>query len=307
MRSVPNPMTSDAVSIIIGTYNDLGILEASLAAFAVQSMRNFELVLADDGSDQDYAPILRDWASRFAHGIQHATQEKCGFRKARILNRAISISRFERLIFNDMDCLPHCDFVKNHLAYLKPGTTIIGRRAHLSRNIIPKPSTILRSGLGFGPAALLGYWLRGKAHALEHGVISPIFYESSNRFLYGSNFSVWKSDLCAINGFNEEFEGWGKEDTDLGQRLQFGGVRIRNLRNRVVQYHILHDRLPMDNPRNDAIFERTRAGRIVRAPLGLAEIREADFTLTRYGSAREGALSITKERPHEQGPMEKAR
>src|SRR5215470_14287882 len=111
---------SGPASIIIGTYNDADIIEKTLAALAVQSFRDFELVLADDGSNQDYAPILTEWAPRFTHGILHASHDKSGFRKARILNRAVNVSRFDRLIVIDMDCLPHRGFVRNHVAYLKP-------------------------------------------------------------------------------------------------------------------------------------------------------------------------------------------
>jgi glycosyltransferase involved in cell wall biosynthesis len=277
--------SSGAASIIVGTHNDADILESTLAALAVQSVRDFELVLADDGSTQNYAPVLRTWASRFAHGIQHVTHEKRGFRKTRILNRAIHVSRFERLIVMDMDCLPHRDFVRNHLSYLTPGLVITGRRTHISPEVVPTPAEILASGLGFGPARLFSLWLRGKARIIEHGFVSPMLYESSNLRLHGSNFSVCRSDLVAVNGFNEEFEGWGKEDSELGLRLQFGRARIRNLRNKVIQYHRMHSRLPADNPRNDAIFERTRSERTIRARTGLAEVREGDFTWTRYVGA----------------------
>ena len=288
--------SSGAASIIIGTHNDADILESTLAALAVQSFRDFGLVLADDGSTQDYAPVLSAWAQRFAHGIQHVTHEKRGFRKTRILNRAIHVSRFERLIVMDMDCLPHRDFVRNHLSYAGPGIVITGRRTHISPEVVPSSAEILARGLGFGPARLFSLWLQGKARIIEHGFVSPILYESSNLRLHGSNFSVSRSDLVAVNGFNEEFEGWGKEDSELGLRLQFGGARIRNLRNKVIQFHRMHSRLPADNPGNDAIFERTRSERTVRARTGLTEVREGDFTWTRYGADREQAAASELER-----------
>lgn len=272
----------EAASVIIGTYDDLDILETSLAAFAVQSFRNFEIVIADDGSNQDYVPALKLWAPRFSHGIQHVIHEKRGFRKARILNRAIQVSRFGNLIFVDMDCLPRNDFVETHLKYLAPETVIAGRRVHLSRDVIPSPSEILKNGMGFGPLSLLRLWLRGKARVIEHGIASPFFYESSNNSLQGSNFSVHKKDVEAVNGFNEAFEGWGKEDMELGLRLQFSGVRIRNLRNKVIQYHLTHPQLPSHNPASDQIFETTKATRMVRAPKGLAEIQQGDFNLESY-------------------------
>src|SRR5215813_10016024 len=147
----PNP-----ASVIIGTYNNVDILETTLAAFAVQSFRNFETVLADDGSSQDYGPILTRWASKFPHGIIHVTQEKHGFRKARVLNRAVIVSRFDPVIVSDMDCVPHVDFLRNHLAYVKPGTAITGRRAHLKRDLLPRPEQILERGLKLTPLSLIG-------------------------------------------------------------------------------------------------------------------------------------------------------
>src|SRR6266849_949819 len=286
---------SGAASIIVGTYNDATILEATLAAFAVQSFRDFELVLADDGSSQDYAPFLDSWAPRFVHGIQHVSHEKRGFRKTRILNRASHVSRFERRIVIYMDCLPHRDFVRNHLAFLNHGTVITGRRTHINPELVPPPDEILENGLGFGMASLFRLRLQGKARIVEHGFVSPLFYESSNLRLHGSNFSVCRSDLVAVNGFNEEFEGWGKEDSELGLRLQFSGIRIRNLRNKVIQFHRMHSRLPADNPRNDAIFERTKSERKIRAGMGLAEVCDGDFTWTRYGTVREQASVLGSE------------
>jgi N-terminal domain of galactosyltransferase len=127
--------------------------------------------------------------------------------------------------------------------------------------------------------------LRGKARIIEHGFISPVLYESHNLRLHGSNFSVYRGDLVAVNGWNEEFEGWGDEDSDLGLRLQHNGVRVRNLRNKVIQFHVMHDKLRSANPKNDALFGRTKRERIVRAAMGLAEIRQGDFKLYRYGEA----------------------
>lgn len=272
-------------SVIIGTYNNLDILETTLAAFSVQSARNFEIVLADDGSNQHYPPILTRWASKFAHGIIHITQEKRGFRKARVLNRAVIVSRFDPLIVSDMDCVPHPDFVRNHLAYVKPGTAITGRRTHVRKDVLPDAQAILSRGLGFTPLQLIKLRLTGKARIIEHGFVSPVLYESANVRLHGSNFSVYRQDIVAVNGWNEQFEGWGDEDSDLGVRLQNNGVRIRNLRNKVVQFHVMHDKLPAINPRNEALLERTRKEGLTSAPAGIAESKAEEFTVRRYGAA----------------------
>jgi len=271
-------------SVSLCTYNDRDIVEISLAAFARQRFPDFELIVADDGSSDDYAPILQAWAGRFVHGIQHVWQEHKGYRRARILNRAIYASRFDRLIFLDMDCLPHQDFVRNHLLYLEHGTAVTGRRVHVRREVIPSPEAILEHGLALGFSSLLLLWIKGKARAIEHGFLAPLFYESSQTSLIGSNFSMYKSDLEAVNGFNEQYEGWGDEDNDMDFRIKLNGVRVRNLRNKVVQYHLVHPRRAAENNRNRDLLERTMANRTVQALVGLREIQQGDFQLTRYGA-----------------------
>ncbi len=267
-------------SVVLTTYNDPDVIERTLAGFARQDCRDFELVVADDGSSDDYSPILRAWAGQLAHGIQHVRQEDKGFRRARILNRAIHASRFDRIIFSDMDCLPHPEFVQNHLLHLKPGTAVTGRRVHLEREVVPSPQAILEKGLGFGFPVLLGLWVQGKAKKIEHGFVSPMFYESPRDSLLGSNFSMCKSDLEAVNGFNEEYEGWGSEDSDLDFRIKLNGVRVRNLRNKVIQYHLIHPKRNSSDNRNR--LERTMANRVIQAPRGLRQIQEGDFERTLY-------------------------
>jgi GT2 family glycosyltransferase len=273
-------------SVILTSFNDLAILATCLAAYARQSYANFEIIIADDGSHQDYGPLLRKWAPRVADGIVHVKHEDRGFRRAHILNRAILSSSCDRLIFADMDCLPHRRYVENHIRFLSPGVVVTGRRTHVSRDSVRSPEQILSRGVGYGPARLLSLWLRGKARVIEHGVVTPILYDSSFAAILGSNFSACKSDLQAINGFNEEFVGYGWEDSDLDFRLKLAGCRIRNLRNRVVQYHLLHERRSEDNERNHEVFERTRAARRVRAAIGLDEVRTDSFEKTRYPAGR---------------------
>ncbi len=269
-------------SVIVTSYEDAGIIEKSLAAFARQSLHDFELIIADDGSQTDYAPVLQVWAPRFAHGIQHVWHEKKGFRRARILNRAICVSRFDRIIFLDMDCLPHRDFVRNHVLYLEPGTAVTGRRVNVSRDVIPSPPEILKHGLGLGLPSLLLLWARGKAKVIEHGFVSPVLYESPFTAAMGSNLSVCRSDLEATNGFSEEYAGWGFEDTDLELRLRAHGVRLRNLRNKVIQYHLLHARAGNESQQARSLLQRTITERDVRARIGLAEIQPGDFVSKSY-------------------------
>jgi len=91
-------------SVVIACYADTDIVERNLAALARQSFRDFEVIIADDGSPDDYTLLLERWAGRFAHPLQHVRHPDDGFRKTRILNRAVLVSKFDRLIFVDRTC-----------------------------------------------------------------------------------------------------------------------------------------------------------------------------------------------------------
>jgi glycosyltransferase involved in cell wall biosynthesis len=273
-------------SVVIACYNDADIVERNVAALARQSFRDFEVIIADDGSREDYRPFLERWAPRFAHPIQHVRHEDIGFRKTRILNRAIYASGCDRVIFLDMDCLPHRHFVRDHLRYLMPGTAISGRRVYVRRDNVPPAEKILSRGLRFGPLRLVGLWLRGRAQHIENGMALSFAYQAPDRGILGCNFSAWKSDLRAINGFNAEFTGAGWEDTDIDFRLRLSDVKIKILRYVAVEYHVEHPvRVPSNDPVNQARLMEIQKNRIVRASVGLDEIRADDFTWMRYGTA----------------------
>ena len=280
-RSYKNSRAS--ASIVIACYKDSDVVERNLAAMARQSFRDFEVIVADDGSPEDYGPLLARWAPRFAHPIQHVRHGDEGFRKTRILNRAILVSRSERLIFVDMDCLPHRDFVRNHLRHLAPGTALAGRRVEVEREDVPTAEQIWETGLRFGPVRLFSLWLRGRANLIEHGLVLPFSHNIGYRGILGCNFSAWKKDLQKINGFNAEFTGPGWEDTDIDYRLRVAGVRVRTLRYTIVEYHVEHPVRVINDPMNQARLEKMQKTGIARAPIGLEEIREGDFEHRQYG------------------------
>jgi glycosyltransferase involved in cell wall biosynthesis len=275
-RAVPGDPGGRA-SVILAAYGRPDILALALAAFVRQTVKDFEIVVADDGSPEDYGATLLSFAPRFAHPIQHVRQDDRGFRKTRILNRAIAVARFPVLVFADFDCLPHSRFVEDHLAHVAPGTVVSGRRVHVERRALPSVDAILKRGVRLGPLRLLRLLLKGDARVIEHGLSLPVLFEASQTAIFGSNFSAAKADLVLVNGFNEQYEAPGTgEDTDLDLRLKRSGVRVRVYRNRMIQYHVAHASPRYDIPANMAIFERTQALGFTRSPAGLSEIREGD-------------------------------
>ena len=111
-------------SVIFTTYNHPGWLEKTLWGFSAQSWRDFEIIVADDGSGPETRAVVESMQRQIDIPIRHIWQEDDGFQKCRVLNKAIVASRGEYLIFTDGDCIPHPDFVRNHVELAAENTLL---------------------------------------------------------------------------------------------------------------------------------------------------------------------------------------
>ena len=114
------------VSVIFSTFQQPEWLRKALCGFASQTHRDFEIVVADDGSGEETAQVIRSAGKGMGLPIEHVWQADRGFRKCRVLNKAIARARGDYLIFTDGDCIPHPEFVARHLALAEPGRFLSG-------------------------------------------------------------------------------------------------------------------------------------------------------------------------------------
>jgi glycosyltransferase involved in cell wall biosynthesis len=103
------------LSVIISTYNAEEWLHKVLLGYAIQTLQDFEIIVADDGSTTKTKEVIQQFQDKFKHPILHVWHEDEGFRKCKILNKAIVQSSADYLLFTDGDCIPRNDFVANHL------------------------------------------------------------------------------------------------------------------------------------------------------------------------------------------------
>jgi glycosyltransferase involved in cell wall biosynthesis len=248
------------LSIIVAVYNKPEVLRVVLAAYAAQSFRNFELIVADDGSGPAVKEVLAGAAARLP--IVHLWHEDRGWRKNTMLNNAIRAAHTAYLVFTDGDCIPSEHFVRDHWTNREPGKVLLGRRAEMSRRW---STSITLDMIRTGSYERYGMheWmdgLKGTALRLEDGIrISSGFVRRlllrNIRGMLGSNFSAWKEDLVSVNGFDELYRGPGcGEDSDIQYRLSLIGVTGKSLRNLAIQYHVYH---PLTKPSAECI-ERFR-------------------------------------------------
>ncbi|MGA9117016.1 MAG: glycosyltransferase, partial [Bacteroidota bacterium] len=239
-----------SISLIVAVYNRPEALRFLLTACARQSFRSFELVAADDGSGPEVGRILEEAARTRPFPILHIRQEDAGWRKNAALNAAVRAARADYLVFTDGDCLPARRFLEDHWQEREPGRILLGRRVETSE----RWSRALTPGMmesGAFERYDRGMWvdgLLGRALRLEDGIrigsrlLRRILLREV-RGILGSNFSLARRDLEAVNGFDELYDGPGcGEDSDLQCRLSLAGVTGKSLRNLAIQYHLHHPR-----------------------------------------------------------------
>ena len=94
------------VSVIVSTYNQPEWLEKVLWGYNIQSFKEFELIVADDGSGKAMREVLGRLTPRLSYPLKHVWHEDRGFRKCEILNKAILAASTDYLVFTDGDCIP---------------------------------------------------------------------------------------------------------------------------------------------------------------------------------------------------------
>lgn len=259
------------VSLIVTTYNWKEALELVLRSAFDQTLAPMEIVVADDGSRPDTAELIRNMASQAPVPLVHSWQEDDGYRLAKSRNRAIARAQGDYILLIDGDILLDRRFAADHLAVARRGYFVQGPRALLGDKLTAQ--VFARGGLTI-PLGARG--VGNKKNCLRSELLSRLFSLKSTK-LQGTrlcNFAFWKEDALRVNGFNEDFVGWGREDSEFVARLLNCGVQRQNLKFRALGYHLHH---PMNNrdrlALNDDLLQRTIEGRLTWCKTGLDQYR----------------------------------
>jgi glycosyltransferase involved in cell wall biosynthesis len=233
-------MSFSSCSLVVSTYNRPDALELCLESILRQTTLPDEIVVADDGSGQTTLDLVKSIQAKSPVPIVHVWQPDDGYQLARIRNRAFAAAQSEYLIQVDGDLILEKHFVEDHLTMSRPGTFISGTRtmmdAALTEKLLKKEVSINeipnhRRHLGKRYNAMRSRFLR---KALW------IFEKHSYKYVLGCNMAFWKKDLLTVNGYNESFKGWGKEDNELAVRLLNAGLELRFIKFGAVVYHLYH-------------------------------------------------------------------
>jgi glycosyltransferase involved in cell wall biosynthesis len=263
-------------ALVIATYNRSDALAAVLEGYLHQSTTAFEVFVADDGSKDDVRVVTEAYAKRAPFPITHLWHEDKGFRAATMRNRALAATRADYVIYTDGDCVPRHDFVEQHQRFAEPGFFLSGNRILLSEAFTAQALQTQWPLYGTSPTQWLMAWLRRDINRLLPLVRLPegAFRKRSADKWQGvktCNFSAWRKDLIAVNGFDEAYAGkWGLEDSDLAIRLIHAGVKHKNARFAAAVFHLWHreaDKRGFDD--NQRLLDELLASKRSRARIGI--------------------------------------
>ncbi len=227
-----------SISLIIAVYKRLDFLSLVLQSIGQQSFRDFEVIIAEDDNDKATVEFLDQMSDKYSFPITHVFQEDRGFRKNRILNKAVRNANSEKLVFVDGDCILHRHFLKQYDKGIKYGTARAGRRIELNQ----KQTNQLIESDKLSPLNPFSIIFNNAKYPEKAFYLPKVkMLNSGFKHLLGCNWGIDINDLQSINGFDEDYELSGVgEDSDIEWRLLKAGIKIESIVQSALQYHLYH-------------------------------------------------------------------
>ncbi|KJD34654.1 glycosyl transferase family 2 [Tamlana nanhaiensis] len=240
-------MNKTEISVIISTYNAEKWLENVMWSYHKQTFKNFEMVIADDGSKQPTFDLIERMRNEVDYPIIHVWHEDNGFQKSQILNKAVLKCNADYILMSDGDCMAREDFVQVHVDKKTPGYFLSGGYFMLPMQIseaIKKDDILNQKPFDIDWLTKLGLPSSFKNNKLTAKGFKAKFLNTvtpTTPSWNGHNASGWKKDILAINGFDERMQ-YGGQDRELGERLFNYGIKSKQIRYSAICVHLDHPR-----------------------------------------------------------------
>lgn len=264
------------ISAVIPSYNRPDLVRWVLLSLAGQTRPVDEVIITDDGSRMDVAAGIADLLGELPFPVVWVQQADEGFRAAKCRNNGIREATGDYLVFGDQDIVVARTYIARLAAAARPREFLVGLPVRLDAERTARVTDqMVRDGAvgtlvtGAEARAVRKQYRKDAWYRLLHRVgLRPIGPK-----LRSGVFAAWKADLLGINGFDEEYRGWGNEDDNLGLRLHRAGIRGRNPFPEVLTVHLHHPPHRPAGERSNAAYHLARRkairGGVVRAAHGV--------------------------------------
>jgi GT2 family glycosyltransferase len=236
--------SDSTITVIVSAYERPKHLWLNLLGLSQQTVCPGEIIVADDGSGEEVRSVAKRFASESKTRVVHVWQPHEDYRLARSRNNAIRAARGEYLVFIDQDCIASPDFVAAHVTGRRLGVFRAGWCVFLDEERSARlTEEAIRNGQFEGLATademktLRKMQRKDNFYAFFRRRLRPIKFKPKLR---GGNFSIHKADLEKVNGFDENYVGWGQEDDDLGRRLYLAGIIGESVVASAITFHLHH-------------------------------------------------------------------
>lgn len=272
-------MSNLAISVIISTYNSEAYLSKVLESYKHQDYNNFEVIVADDGSRETTKELIDSFKADYPVNLSHIWHEDKGYRRQELLNKCIVRTEHEYILMTDGDCIARPDFVSTHAKFAQKGYFLSGGYCKLD---MPTSEAIaltdIENGNCFKPKWLKKKGVLGKKQELKLSVGDKLanfldVVTPTGATFNNCNSSAWKSDLIAINGYDERMQ-YGGPDRELGERLVNFNIKPKQIRYKAICLHLDHPRgykTKESLDRNLVIRKATRDNKTIETSHGIKQ------------------------------------
>lgn len=232
-------------SIIICFYEKPDYLKCCLDSLKNSSNYFDEVVVADDGSSEKVVNDIQKYIENYSFPIVHAWHSRNGARRAACRNNGIRHANGDYLIFFDADFLVLPDAIKSHIEAAKPGWFAAGRCKYSTEKQAGRifssevSADLLENIYAELPEEPI---LKEHREFVRYGILRKLRLASARKQTFGGHFSIYKKDIESVNGYDENYVGWGGEDQDIAMRLVMAGLRGTSVIKTARILHLWHPR-----------------------------------------------------------------
>jgi glycosyltransferase involved in cell wall biosynthesis len=252
----------EKISVLFTVYNASNLLSKALISLQNQSFVPYEIIISDDGSDVDMLAGIKTQVDQLPCKLKYIYQEGKGFRAAKCRNNAIREACGDYLVFFDQDIISTKRYLETFVTKKQPNTFLVAYPVRLTEQQTRDLSPEVLISNDYSSIVTRKQVLKIKKQYIKDGfeyLMKKYLKSKKNKPKMRSGvFGIYRDDLLRVNGFDENYQGWGNEDDDLGRRLYRAGITGKNVFWSEFPLHLYHPPNHQNGARANKEYHRQR-------------------------------------------------